>query len=127
MDRAQREQQLTILLRISETIDVVGDVSATVENPSEMIAWAHILTEPKVFAWRSHVSGNRFVHLTAMHVEAPIHGRITVALAADNHRDFWNTLVGHDLEYGDERQLTSQQLVRAWATSPVESSILEVG
>ncbi len=46
-------RQLAVLLRISRTMDIVGDVSVTVDNPSELLAWANILKEPTVLAWRA--------------------------------------------------------------------------
>ena len=36
-------QQLTTLLRISSELDIIGDVTATVATPSELLAWAHAL------------------------------------------------------------------------------------
>ena len=43
-------RQLAILLRISRELDIVGDVSATVDNPSELLAWAAILTDATIAA-----------------------------------------------------------------------------
>ena len=40
MYRAQAARELSILLRISRELDVVGDVTAIVDNPSELLAWA---------------------------------------------------------------------------------------
>ena len=120
MFESSEERQMGVLLRISQTIDIVGDISLTVANPSELIAWANTLTEPMIFAWRGHVSGNRFVHVTAVHGKAPIHGRVTAALTADDHMTFWKALVAGDLEPGEERSLTSNELVDAWDATPVE-------
>lgn len=44
--------QLSTLLRISSELDIVGDVTATVTTPSELLAWAHALPEPTIRAWR---------------------------------------------------------------------------
>ena len=54
-------RELAILLRISRELDIVGDVTATVDNPSELLAWATILTEPDILAWRAKDSGNRYL------------------------------------------------------------------
>ena len=35
---AKDARELAILLRISRELDVVGDVTATVDNPSELLA-----------------------------------------------------------------------------------------
>lgn len=50
---AKDARELAILLRISRELDVVGDVTATVDNPSELLAWALILAHPQVLAWRA--------------------------------------------------------------------------
>ena len=120
MDRTVRAQQLAILLRIGEEIDIVGDASVTVSNPSELIAWTHALEDPKVCAWRSQVSGHRFVHVTAVNATAPIHGRATACLEADNHEAFWKALVDGDLANGEERLITVAELSEAWTAAPLE-------
>jgi hypothetical protein len=43
---AKDARELGILLRISRDLDVVGDVTATVDNPSELLAWALVLADP---------------------------------------------------------------------------------
>lgn len=114
-------RQLAVLLRISESLDIVGDVSATVENPAELLAWASVLPDCSIFAWRGHVSGNRFVHVTAVHKTNPIHGRVTATLRADHHRAYWNALVPeNDLKPGDEQPVTLKQLSAAWEAMPIE-------
>jgi hypothetical protein len=40
--------QLATLLRISSELDIIGDVTATVATPSELLAWAHALPEPTI-------------------------------------------------------------------------------
>ena len=35
-------------MRMSRELDVCGDLTATVDNPSELIAWATVLTDPTV-------------------------------------------------------------------------------
>jgi hypothetical protein len=121
MPSSADERQLAVLLRISESLDIVGDVSVTVENPSELLAWANVLPNPSTFAWRGHVSGKRFVHVTAVNGSNPIHGRATAALRADRHLPFWKALVNQDdLEPGEELSLTTRQLAEAWEAMPVE-------
>ena len=115
------ERQLAVLLRISQSLDIVGDVSATIDNPSELVAWAHVLPEPSIFAWRGHVSGKRYVHVTGVNGTNPVHGRVTAALRADDHPVFWKALIPEgDLDLGDERTISVQQLAQAWEATPVE-------
>ena len=112
---------MAALLRISETLDIVGDVSVTVANPAELLAWANTLQRPTIFAWRGHVSGKRFVHVTAVNGSNPVHGRVTAALRADHHLRFWKELIPEgDLESGDERSITVRELARAWEAMPVD-------
>ena len=40
---SQEARELNILIRISRELDIIGDVSATVDNPSELLAWAAVL------------------------------------------------------------------------------------
>ncbi len=46
MSTSTDAQQLARLLRISSELDIVGDVTATVAISSELLAWAHALSEP---------------------------------------------------------------------------------
>ena len=72
---SKEARELAILLRISRELDIVGDVSATVDAPSELLAWAYILTDATIAAWRAEDSGRRYVQVTAAHRRAPIRGR----------------------------------------------------
>ena len=83
-------RQLSILLRISRELDVVGDVTATVDQPSDVLAWATVLPEPTIGAWRAEDSGHRYVQVTAPHHRDPIHGRVTAVLPCEAHREFWD-------------------------------------
>jgi hypothetical protein len=74
------EREVGILLRISRELDVCGDLTATVDNPSELIAWATVLTNPTVKAWRPQDSGCRFVHVSADHHRAPVRGHVSAVL-----------------------------------------------
>ena len=116
--RASRE--LGILLRISRELDVVGDVTAIVENPSELLAWANTLTDPTVSAWRAADSGGRYVQVSAIHKHEPIRGRVTAVLDCDRHQEFWRELSHtHDLDSGDNTTLTITNLTRAWEAMPI--------
>ncbi len=121
MPSSADERQLAVLLRISQSLDIVGDVSVTVDNPSELLAWANVLSNPSIFAWRGHVSGKRFVHVTAVNGTNPVHGRVTASLRADRHPQFWKVLIPNgDLEPGDEQPVTVRQLAEAWEAMPIE-------
>ncbi len=121
MSTSPGARQLDTLLRLGQSLDIVGDVSVTVAHPSELLAWATALPSPSIFAWRGHVSGKRFVHITAVCSTDPVHGRITAALRADQHRDFWSELLPDgDLEPGEELTLTVQDLASAWESHPLQ-------
>jgi hypothetical protein len=83
MSTSLNAQQLTTLLRISSELDIIGDVTATVATPSELLAWAHALPEPTLCAWRAEDSGNRYVQVTAACHRNPVHGRVTAVLTGD--------------------------------------------
>jgi hypothetical protein len=114
-------RQLSILLRISRELDVVGDVTATVDQPSDVLAWAAVLPEPSIGAWRAEDSGRRYVQVTAPHHRDPIHGRVTAVLPADAHREFWDELFPKDLEPGEEQKLSVQELGAAWTAMPLRA------
>lgn len=121
MTSSADERQLAVLLRISQSLDIVGDVSVTVDNPSELLAWANVLSNPSIFAWRGHVSGKRFVHVTAVNGTNPVHGRVTACLRADQTMQFWKELIPNgDLDPGDEHPVTAQQLAEAWEAMPID-------
>jgi hypothetical protein len=114
--------QWSTLLLISSELDIIGDVTATVTNPSDLLAWAHALPDPTICAWRAEDSGNRYVHVTAACHRTPIHGRVTAVLPGDDHRLFWAVLLPEDLAAGEEQLLPLSALVTAWsATAPAPS------
>lgn len=118
MSMPAQTQALSTLLRISGELDIVGDVTATVASPSDLLAWARTLPEPTVCAWRADDSGNRYVHVTAPHHRNPVHGRITAVLSGDEHHPFWAALLPDgDLAAGDEQSLPLSALVTAWSTT----------
>ena len=112
-------RELAILLRISRELDVVGDVSASVDNPSELIAWAALLTDATIAAWRGQDSGHRYLQVTAAHHHAPVHGRITAVLPCEQHREYWDALELDDLEPGQTRNLKAVDLSAAWSIMPL--------
>lgn len=119
-------RQLAILLRISRELDIVGDVSATVDSPSELLAWAHVLTGAAITAWLAEDSGHRYLQVTADHRRAPIRGRVAAVLPCDIHPEFWHALNLDDLEPGHTRTLTTRDLSDAWATMPVTPADVDV-
>jgi hypothetical protein len=120
---AKDARELAILLRISREVDVVGDVTATVENPSELLAWALVLTRPDVLAWRASDSGHRYLHVTAQRNKAPIRGQITAVLDGEQHNDFWDALGLDGLTPGARRDLSVDALSSAWAQMPLSAPI----
>ena len=85
--------QIMTLLRVSDAIDLVGDVTVTVGNAADLVAWTHVLAEPVVAAWRATDSGHRFAQVSARSAHTPVHGHITAVLDCDRHRDFWAVLL----------------------------------
>lgn len=120
-------RELAILLRISRELDVIGDVTATVDNPSELLAWALVLGDPEIVAWRAGDSGHRYVHVTARRTGSPIRGCITAVLACDQHREFWNALGLDQLATGDRRLLGTEDLSSAWAVMPLTPTAANTG
>lgn len=107
--------QMSTLLRISSELDIIGDVTATVATPSDLLAWAHALPEPIICAWRAEDSGNRYVQVSAACHRNPVHGRVTAVLTADDHRPFWAALLPEgDLAAGAEQLLSLSALTAAW-------------
>ena len=80
MHAAEDAHELAILLHTGRDLDIVGDMTATVAGPSELLAWALILSRPEVVAWRSRDSGHRYLHVTAGRNRAPPCGQVTAVL-----------------------------------------------
>ena len=116
---SQEAREIAVLLRISRELDVCGDVTATVDNPSELIAWASALSHPAIVAWQASDSRCRFVQVSADHHRAPVRGRVAAVLACERHPDFWDALDLADLATGHARSLTLRDLSRAWEALPV--------
>ncbi|MBV9163527.1 MAG: hypothetical protein JO281_18695 [Pseudonocardiales bacterium] len=118
--------ELSTLLRISSELDIVGDVTATVDTPSALLAWAHALPEPTIRAWRAEDSGNRYLQVTATCHRTPLHGQVTAVLPSEDHRPFWSALLPEgDLTVGEEQLLPLSALVAAWSTAAPESGIVD--
>ena len=117
-------RELGILLRISRDLDVVGDVTATVDDPSELVAWAVILTDPAVMAWRAAHSGHRYLQVSAHRNRAPVRGSISAVLPCDPHQQFWQALNLDQLAVSDRRTLTPDALSAAWNVMPITPAAL---
>lgn len=121
MYRSSHARELDTLLRLSRELDIVGDVTATVENPSELIAWATTLANPNVVAWRAKDSGFRYIQASADHTRAPIRGCVAAVLSCDAHLEFWNALGLGPIKYGAMRGLDLADLKAAWSVMPIAS------
>lgn len=117
---ARPARELGILLRISRELDIVGDLTAVVDNPSELLAWATTLTDPVVTAWRATGSGSRYAQVSAAHTQEPVRGQITAVLHCDQHPEFWQELThDHEPGCGEDHPLTPADLSRAWQAMPI--------
>ena len=116
---AKDAHELAILLRISRELDIVGDVTATVDNPSELLAWALVLSKPAIVAWRADDSGHRYLQVTADRNRAPIRGRVAAVLPCEQHQEFWTALGLDQLDNGDRQVLNVDALSSAWAVMPI--------
>jgi hypothetical protein len=112
-------RELAILLRISRELDIVGDVSATVDNPSELLAWAEVLSDATIAAWRGQDSGHRYLQVTAEHRRAPVRGRIAAVLPCEQHTEFWQALHLDEMAPGQTRNLNLSDLSAAWSAMPL--------
>lgn len=113
-------RELGLLLRMSQEIDVVGDVTAIVANPSELIAWATTLSDPTIVAWQAEDSGRRYVQVSATHQRVPVRGHVAAVLHCEQHPEFWDGLTaGRDFGTGRQVALARRDLTDAWAAMPV--------
>ena len=111
-------REIGILLRISRELDVVGDVSATVDSPSELLAWTAILAEPDIVAWRSHDTDHGYLQVSATHRGAPVRGRVTAVLPCAQHPEFWRALGLEHLGPGASKRLEIGDISEAWSLMP---------
>jgi hypothetical protein len=119
-------RELAILLRISRELDIVGDVTATVDGPSELLAWTYVLTDATITAWRAEDSGHRYLQVTADHLRAPIRGRVSAVLHCERHLEFWEALHLEPLEPGQAHSLTGSDLSVAWETMPITTADVDL-
>jgi hypothetical protein len=118
-------REISVLLRICRDLDVVGDVTATVDNPSELIAWASVMADAQIVAWRAKDSGHRYIQVTTERRTAPVRGRITAVLPCEQHRQFWDALGLRDLVQDGRTHLDKGSLSDAWSEMPVTPSDME--
>jgi hypothetical protein len=116
---SKEAREIAILLRISRELDVCGDVTVTVDNPSELVAWALILSSPSVVAWQAQDSGCCYVQVGAEHRRAPVRGHVTAVLNCEQHPGLWARLPLRDLRPGQRRALSVQDLADAWEAEPI--------
>jgi hypothetical protein len=116
---SQEAREIAILLRISHELDVCGDLTATVDSPSELIAWASVLSDPAIVAWQASDSRCRYVQVSADHHGPPVRGRVAAVLTCDHHPGFWEALPLEDLPAGRARSLNVQDLTTAWEALPI--------
>ena len=122
---SQDARELTVLLRICRDLDVVGDVTATVDNPSELLAWASVLSGARIVAWRAKDSGHRYVQVTAERRAAPVRGRVAAVLPCETHAQFWAALGLGDLEPDGTKDLDLAALSDAWSAMPITPSEMD--
>jgi hypothetical protein len=116
---SQDARELSVLLKISREIDIVGDVTATVDSPSELIAWVSILPDAEIVGWQARDSGHRYLQVSADRHRAPVRGRVTAVLPCEQHLEFWNALALDSLEPEVVQHLDLQALSKAWSVMPV--------
>jgi hypothetical protein len=116
---SQEAREIAILMKTSRELDVCGDVTVTVDSPSELIAWASVLVDPAIVAWHASDSGSRFVQVSAHHQRAPVRGRVAAVLTCNQHPEFWDALGVTDLPTGPARSLSLRDLTRAWEALPL--------
>ena len=116
---SKEAREIAILLRISRELDIVGDVTATVDNPSELLAWATSLTSPEIIAWRSQDPELGYLQVTASHHRSPVRGRVTAVLPCAHHQEFWRALGLERLDPGATRHLELGDLSAAWSVMPI--------
>jgi hypothetical protein len=105
-----REPKMLTLLLSSRGVNIDGDVCVDVHGPAEFVRWASLLSTPVAFAWRSTVTGERHLQVCGSSTHDPVHGRVTVVLDGDRHRDVWDAVQENDLRCGDEEPIDLERL-----------------
>jgi hypothetical protein len=108
-----REPRMLSLLLNCRCVSINGDVCVHAHGPAELVRWAGVLSNPAAFAWRSTVTGERHLQVCGSSTQDPVHGRVTVVLDGDRHRDMWDALQENDLMCGDEEPIDIERLRRA--------------
>ena len=107
-----REPKMLTLLLSSRGVNIDGDVCVDVPGPAEFVRWASLLSTPVAFAWRSMVTGERHLQVCGSSTQDPVHGRVTVVLDGDRHRDVWDAVQENDLRCGREEPIDLARLRR---------------
>ena len=100
-------------------VPVEGRPRALWTPPPELLAWASILSDAEIVAWRSTDSGHRYLQVTADRHTAPIRGRVTAVLPCEQHPELWNALGLHGLDNPTVTHLTRSALSKAWTDMPI--------
>ncbi|HJR89346.1 MAG TPA: hypothetical protein VJ782_04215 [Aeromicrobium sp.] len=108
-----RDPQMLELLLGSQSVEIDGDICVDVVEPTEFLRWARVLLNPAVFAWRSTVTGERRLQICGNSAHYPVHGRVTVVLDGDRHRDLWDAMQQDDLRCGEEERIDLLRLRQA--------------
>lgn len=106
------EPKMMTLLRGSRGVNIDGDVFVDALGPPEFVRWLRVLSNPVTFAWRSTVTGERHVQVCGSSTQDPVHGRVTVVLDGDRHRDLWDAVLEDDLRCGDETTIDLDRLLQ---------------
>lgn len=117
---SEEAHEFAVLLGISREVHIHGDVAATVDDPCEFVAFATMLSAPEITAWTGSSSARGSIQACADRTGPPVHGRITVVLACEQHPIFWNALSRRldRIEPHTTRHLTIADLTEAWSTMP---------
>ena len=111
-----REPTMMTLLLGSQDMNIDGDVCVNVPGLDELIGWSSVLSNPAAFAWRSTVTGERHLQVCGGSTQDPVHGRVSVVLDGDRHREVWDTVLANDLRCGDEERVDLERLRRVART-----------
>ena len=72
---SEKTRQLSILLRTSRELDIVGDVTATTDNPSELTRLGTHPASARRSAPGKASQGARYVQVSATHSHDPVRGQ----------------------------------------------------
>ncbi len=112
-DKTRRDAMVTLVQR-ALTIDIVGDVTSTVDTSEDLVAWTNLLIRPVILAWRSFDDGHRYLQVQAPHPGPPVNGHVIIQMPCEAHSPFWSALVCEELPPGTERELDRHTMLSAW-------------